>query len=212
MMSLFFWLMMQSTAMAVFPIARSPMINSRCPRPRANIEIDDQQTRIDRLVDEIAVDDPRRGALDGLVILALDRLPTVEGAAERIDDAAKQGRSHRDAHDLAGAADLMPGLDGVDIVEQHATEQIAVEGESEADLTVFEVHELVEADIAQTGDARDAVGNGLDPAHLMGNRREVDGAHALFCLPQPGVKICRIAHGSIPRGFDRGPRASYCGG
>jgi hypothetical protein len=28
-----FWLMMASTATAVFPVPRSPMISSRCPRP-----------------------------------------------------------------------------------------------------------------------------------------------------------------------------------
>jgi hypothetical protein len=33
-----FWLMIVSKMMAVFPVWRSPMINSRCPRPMGIIE------------------------------------------------------------------------------------------------------------------------------------------------------------------------------
>ena len=36
--SLFFWLMMVSTPMAVFPVCRSPMTNSRWPRPMGTVE------------------------------------------------------------------------------------------------------------------------------------------------------------------------------
>ncbi len=38
MTSVFFWLMIVSTAMAVLPVPRSPMISSRCPRPMGIIE------------------------------------------------------------------------------------------------------------------------------------------------------------------------------
>jgi hypothetical protein len=38
MTSVSFWLMTVSTAMAVLPVPRSPMISSRCPRPMGIME------------------------------------------------------------------------------------------------------------------------------------------------------------------------------
>ena len=55
--------MMVSTAIAVLPMARSPMISSRWPRPSANMRIDHQHAGLHRLGDELAVDDRGRRTL-----------------------------------------------------------------------------------------------------------------------------------------------------
>ena len=63
-MSRCFWLMMASTAIDVLPVARSPMMSSRWPRPSANIASTTENAGLHRRVDEIALDDRRRRPLD----------------------------------------------------------------------------------------------------------------------------------------------------
>ena len=79
---------------------------------------------------------------------AVDRRAFVERAAERVDGTAEQGGSDRHAHHFAGAAHQMAGLDGVDVVEQHAAERIAVEGEGEAGLPALEAQKFIGAHVA----------------------------------------------------------------
>ena len=97
-----FWLMIVSTAIAVLPVARSPMMSSRWPRPRANSASTTRMPVCDRLADERAVDDRRRRPLDRMEGLGRDRLVAVERAAERIDDAAEQPGPTGTRDDLTG--------------------------------------------------------------------------------------------------------------
>ena len=110
--------------------------------PQGKHGIDDEQAGLHGFADEIAVDDRGSGTLHRLVAFGIDCSAAVERAAQRIDDATEQGRPYRYAYHLAGAADPVPRFDALGLVEQNASENVAVEREREADLTVFEAHEL----------------------------------------------------------------------
>ena len=60
-----FWLMMVSTAMAVFPVWRSPMISSRWPRPMGIMESMALMPVCSGSLHVLAVDHARRRGLDG---------------------------------------------------------------------------------------------------------------------------------------------------
>src|SRR5207248_7584774 len=59
---------------------------------------------LQRLLHGLALDDAGRLELERAALVALDRALAVERVAERIDDAAEQGRPHRDVRDAPGAA------------------------------------------------------------------------------------------------------------
>ena len=127
----------------------------------------------------------------------------VERATERIDDAAEQCRSHRHAHDIARAAYRVAGLDRVDIVQQDAADPVALEHLGEAELSLVEAQKLVEPDVGQSGDERDAVPDLLDPADLLGLRPERGGAKFCARVLEPGVRsaVRAACHARGPRGF-----------
>ena len=138
--------------------------------------IDDDETGLNRLGHEIAVDDRRRRALDRFQRVGGDGPLPVERATERIDDAAEQCRPHRHAHHIARAAHRIAGLDRVHVVQQDAADPVAFEHLGEAELSLVEAQQLVEPDVGQPGDERDAVADLLDPADLFGLRAERGGA------------------------------------
>ncbi len=119
----------------------------------------------------------------------------VERAPERIDHPAQQCRPHRHAHHVAGAAHRIAGLDGIDIVQQDAADPVAFERLGEAELTLVEAQQLVEPDIGQPRDQRDAIADLLDPADLLGLRAERGGveprAGAFEPAVRPGVRAGR---------------------
>src|ERR671921_335312 len=76
-----FWLMKVSSATAVLPVWRSPMISSRWPRP---------------------IGTSASSAFRALC--TLDRALAVDRVAESVDDAAEEALSDRNIDDGAGAA------------------------------------------------------------------------------------------------------------
>src|SRR4029079_11160444 len=125
-----FWLMIVSTAMAVLPVWRSPMISSRSPGPlRRNSavglvslalaaadrdeRVDGLDAGLDRGVDRLADDDARRDALDGPGLLRVDRALVVERPPERVDDAAQQRLADRHLDHAARRLDGVAFLDRV---------------------------------------------------------------------------------------------------
>ena len=120
--------MIVSTAMAVLPVPRSPMISSRWPRPIG-------------IIASMALMPVCSGSFTGWrtmmpgatistwrVVLRLDRAPAVDRAAERVDHAAEHRRTDRHLEQAAGAADLVAFLE---------LEVVAEDGG--ADVVLFEV-------------------------------------------------------------------------
>ena len=150
--------------------------------------VDDDETGLNRLGHEIAVDDRRRRTLDGLQPVRGDGPLAVERTTERIDDAAEQCRPHRHAHHFARAAHRVAGLDRVHIVQQDAADPVAFEHLGETELSLVEAQQLVEPDVGQPGDERNAVADLLDPANLLGLRAERGGAKLCAGMLQPRVR------------------------
>src|ERR1051325_8292328 len=113
-----FWLMMVSTASAVLPVPRSPMISSRWPRPIGIIES----------IALIPVCIGSRPPLPGGVAGGLPplfcacgravRALAVDRHAQRVDHAADQRVAHRHLRDLARALDLVAFLDLLEVAEE----------------------------------------------------------------------------------------------
>src|ERR1700752_2933405 len=95
--------MIVSTATAVLPVPRSPMISSRWPRPIG-------------IIPSIALMPVWSGSFTGwgvatpgalnrerTELLRVDRGASVERIAERVDDPSDQRFADGDAHDVAGA-------------------------------------------------------------------------------------------------------------
>ena len=92
------------------------------------------------------------------------------GSTTRPSSADPTGtRSH-----VARASNAVASFDSVDIVEQDAADLVTLEHLREAELTVLEPQQLVEAYIGQAGDQRDAVRDFVDPADLLGLRRRAE--------------------------------------
>ena len=179
MMSLVFWLMIVSMAIVVLPMARSPMISSRWPRPSANsVSTTTRPVCTGWVTRSRSMIAGAGRSIGSSVSLAIGPF-AVERAAERIDDAAEQRRSDRHAHDVAGAAHGVAGLDRIDVVQQHAADPVALEHLGEAELALLEAQQFVEPDVGQAGDQRDAVADLLDPADLFGLRPERGRRRAL---------------------------------
>src|SRR3954464_10375957 len=98
----FFWLRMVSSAIAVLPVWRSPMISSRWPRP-IGISASTALRPVGigsrrplrgagrhRLVHRFAGNDAGRLDVDAGALLGLDRALAVDRIAERVDHTAEQ--------------------------------------------------------------------------------------------------------------------------
>ena len=108
-----FWLMIVSSAIAVLPVWRSPMMSSRWPRPIG-------------IIASIALMPVCSGSFTGWrammpgalismrrVSRRLDRALAVDRQAERVDDAAEQRLADRHLGDAAGALDRVAFLDAL---------------------------------------------------------------------------------------------------
>ena len=106
-----FWLMIVSTAIAVLPVWRSPMISSRWPRPIGIMASMALMPVCSGSLTGWRSTTP--GALNstGRNSIGLDRALVVERVAERVDDAAEQGLADGHLDDAAGALDGVAFLD-----------------------------------------------------------------------------------------------------
>ena len=119
-----FWLMMVSSAMAVLPVWRSPMISSRWPRPIGIMASMALMPVCSGCLHRLAVDNAGRDALDGKILRGGDGPLAVDRVAERIHHAANQRFADRHRHDAAGAADLVAFLDLREVAQEHRADLI----------------------------------------------------------------------------------------
>ncbi len=162
MTSLPFWLMIVSTATAVLPVWRSPMINSRCPRPIGHHRVDRLQAGLQRLLHRAAIDDAWRQPLDLAELLRDDRALPVDRLTERVDDAADHLFADRHRDDAVGSLDRVAFLDFGVLAEQHRADAFFLEVQSDAEHPVREFQHLPGHRSLDAVDAGDAVANRHD--------------------------------------------------
>ena len=124
--------------------------------------VDSQQASLNRLAHRGTVDDTGGLELDGATMRGDNVTQTVDGLAERIDDAAEHGTAHGDIHNAASGAALVAFLDGVDGTKQNGADLVTVKvlGKAEDGLTgigALELQKLACHGALEASDARDAV-------------------------------------------------------
>ncbi len=161
-----FWFRMASSATAVLPVWRSPMISSRWPRPigiSASTAL--RPVAIGSLTD-------LRGMMPGAFtstrarLLGVDRALAVDRVAERVDDAAEQLLADRHVHDGAGALDGLAFADLAVGAEDHDADVVGFEVQRHAAHAGLELDHLAGLDVVEAVDAGDAVADGQDLADL----------------------------------------------
>ncbi len=157
------------------------------PAPQRKQSVHHHQPGLHRLRHQLAVDNRRCRALDRCQCFARNRSLAIERAAQRVDDPAQQLRPHRHAHHIAGAANALPGLDRIGIVEQHTADPFTVQHLGKAELPASELQQLVEAHTRQAGNQRDPIPHLLNPADLIRMRANPCSAEFFSGLGQPGI-------------------------
>ena len=151
---------MVSSAIAVLPVWRSPMISSRWPRPigiSASIAL--RPVAIGSFTD-------LRGMMPGALtstrraLVGLDRALAVDRIAERVDHAAEQALADRRVHDGAGALDGLAFLDLAVVAEDHDADVVGFEVQRHAAHAVLELDHFAGLDVVEAVDAGDAVADG----------------------------------------------------
>ncbi len=179
--------------------------------------VDGLDAGLHRLVHTLALHDARRLQLERATTGGRDLAETVDRVAERVDDAAEVAVADGDREHLAGAGDLLAGLDAREVAEHDDTDLVLVEVQRQALDAVGEPDELVGHDAGEALDVRDAVGgvdDGADLGRGSGGRlvrgdevfqRVTDdvGADGQICH---GVPSCGMSVAGRPRHV-RSPRA-----
>ena len=192
--------MIASTPIAVLPVARSPMISSRWPRPIANKASTTRMPVCHRLGDEIALDDRGRRALDRHLRFGLYRLVAVERPPERIDDAAEQSRPDRDAR--RPHRSRSPAIPPRWPRRHRAAPRRSSRHRESArnPCARLEAKKLVETGVRQTGDEGDPVADAFHATHCLGlEERDRSGRRSRRLRASQGVgegvrSVCVMVH------------------
>ena len=159
--------MIVSIAIVVLPVARSPMISWRWPRPIGVIASIALMPVASGSCTDLRCHHAGRLELQGAAALGLDVAEAVDRGAERVDDAAEEAVADGHREDLAGAADRLALLDPVEVTEDDDADLAGVEVQGEAEGAVLELEQLVGHRRGQAADAGDAVAGLGDGADLF---------------------------------------------
>ena len=99
-------------------------------------------------------------------LVGVDVALAVERAAERVDDAAEQRVADGHLKQATRPLDLIALLDLVPLAEQHGADVVGLEVQREAGHVVRQLEELHRLAVVEAVEARDAVRDGQDGAHL----------------------------------------------
>ena len=195
-MSLCFWLMMQSTAIAVLPMARSPMINSRWPRPSANMaSMTSSPVCTGWLTKSRSMIGGRR-TFDGLEAFRNDGVAAVKRTAKRIDNATEKFADRPARARLRRCRERYRRLRPRRDRQERRSREHRDRAWCKPDLAALETHQLAEPDIGQSGDIGNAVGNPFDPADLLRDRPKRRRFDAPAGVAEPGLELRQHAgHG-----------------
>ncbi len=137
-----------------------------------NHRIHGQDAGLHGLVHRLAVHDAGSLELHGASALGLDGALAVDRHAQRVDNAAEHGAAGRNLHQAARRAHLVVLLDCGDVTQKHGAHLVLFEvlGHTVDDLAggAHELEQLACHGVLETVDARDAVADLDDGAHLAG--------------------------------------------
>src|SRR5690606_29200089 len=166
--------------------------------------VDGLETRLQRLLDRLTIDDAGREPFDRQRLAGRDRSLAVDGLAERVDDAAEHLFADRHRDDLPGALDHVAFSDLGEVTEQHGTDALLFEVERDAHDAMRELEHLAGHGTLDAVHARDAIANRYDRAHF--GDVDVDGIVADLVADDLGDLFSLDIHSISPAGKPTLPR------
>ncbi len=174
-----------------------------------NHRVDRHDPGLDRLADAFSFDHTRRNFFERISRFRFDRAFAVERLAEGVDDAAEQRFTDRDLEKFAGRLRFVPFHHQRRVAEQDGADFRLFEVEREPEDAARKLDHLVQHDVAQPFDARDAVTGFADDADIAFTRRRFqsgdlrfnffeDAAHNVVGLKLLLETMQAIAHAAVP--------------
>ena len=183
-----FWLRIVSSATAVLPVWRSPMISSRWPRPIGTMPSMAFSPVCSGSRTGCRSTTPGASRSMGANCLVSDRALAVDRLTERVDHAAEQLFADRHRDDAAGALDRIAFLDLAVLAEEHAADAVFFEVERDAEDAVRELEHLAGHRALAAVQPRDAVAERRHRAHF--GDVDVDGEAADLLANDLGNLVC----------------------
>ena len=128
--------------------------------------VDGQDAGVKRGIHALALQNAGGLLLDGVVAFGVHRALAVNGLAQRVDDAAQETITHRDAGALAAAGHQSAHAHGLGTVEQHDAQLARVHAFDHALGTVLKGNDLTINGLVHALHLHDAIGRGDDHAAL----------------------------------------------
>ena len=128
--------------------------------------VDGLQSRLDRLLHRLPVDDSGGQTLDRRRLRRADRPFAVNRLPERVHHASEQLVADRDGNDAAGPLDQVAFLDLLELAEQHRADALLFEVQCDAEHAVRELEHLPGHRVVHSMHPRDAVADRDDAADL----------------------------------------------
>ena len=181
-----FWLMIVSTATAVLPVLRSPMISSRWPRPTgvmASIDLmpvwSGSFTGWRSMTPGAWIS---RRRVSSVLMAPLPSMGWPRGLTTRPSRPSPTGTERM----RPVALDRLAVLDVAHLAQDDGADRLLVEVQGQAERAALELEQLVDRGVGQAGDAGDAVADLDDPADLLALEA---GLVALQVLAQDGGDV-----------------------
>ena len=119
--------------------------------------VDRLDARLQRLAHRLPFGHARRHEFDRAALAGDDRTLAIQRVAERIDDAADHGVTHRYAQQATGAFDFVPFVDREEVAQDDHTDRVLFEVEGQAVDAAGKLDHLAGHHARQSIDARNAV-------------------------------------------------------
>ena len=159
--------MIVSMPMVVLPVERSPMINSRWPRPMGIIASTAMMPVCTGWLTGLALDDAGGDFFHGIKRLRDDRPFAVQRLAQGVDHAAQERLAHGHLQQFAGGAHFLAFLDAGVIAQDDRADLGFLQVQRQADDAVAEVQHFVEHGVGEALDLGHAVANFAHGADVL---------------------------------------------
>jgi len=151
--------------------------------------IDSHDAGEQRLIHGFAGHDAGRDALNRIGFFGVDRAFAIDGVAEGVDDAAKEGFANGNGEQFAGGGDFVAFFELGDVTENDAADFGLFEIKGDADGAAGERDHLVVHDVGEAIDFGHAVGDGADVAGVFLDRFGRELGDLLFDLVEDGAHL-----------------------
>src|SRR5215813_106868 len=150
-------------------LARLTIPNNQLTLTAANGDhaVDGLETSSHRLTNRLPINNARRQALEGYVLVGGNRSFVVDRLTEGVDDAPNHGLAHWHTHDASGTLNLVAFFYLGVIAEQHNTDLVFLQVHGDTGIVVREGEQFSRHDLVESVDTRNTVAQRDDGAHFV---------------------------------------------